>query len=676
MKDKLKKILCVLTAASVIAALAACGESSSVGSSESSSASASETMNESETTRQSDSLNESEKTSESEPESTSESESESQSESESTSESEKPMQELKIISPEGVVYPYIDIVKNYLESDKGVEEFYEKVGNAYAPVTIEWKNTYENVRSVKVEYAVSEDMSDAETTELEGYKTKLNLYNLLKGTKYYVRVTAVLAGGEEKSAVSSFETTDLGARFMKIDGIFNVRDLGGYTTASGERTLQNMFFRGGALSPESHGWYDYVKLSESGKKYMSEKLGIKTDFDLRSAPENLGLTVSPIPNANLEYYGVNGYLSAFTETAAYRKVFSALSDKSKYPVYMHCTGGADRTGTVSFLVNALLGVDERTLIQDYELTSFSIYELRNYNSTVYQFRQFVEKLKTYEGDTLRKKTENYMLSIGVTETEIYNIRAIMLGKPAKTSVTAQESFTSADESYKITLGDARGLAKVLIANEEVNYVLTGNAVTIAKENMPKGLTSGTIHGKLIINGEEYPFSFIYDGTKHLPAFSKGNGEKTLNSSSVRLTGETVIGYDGTIADLNVKSITPVGDGHGGTYFMIGSYGFHYRAGEFRVAIMKDGKISESNPRVTPGNYSAALFNAGIKFGMSVTIKDENTVTLKAFANDKLIFSYDMARVSGEIASDKAVYIVEIEPAHVGSLVISGVKEQA
>lgn len=676
MKDKLKKILCVLTAASVIAALAACGESSSVGSSDSSSASASETMNESETTRQSDSLNESEKTSESEPESTSESESESQSEPESGTESEKPMQELKIISPKGVVYPYIDIVKNYLESNKGVEEFYEKVGNAYAPVTIEWKNTYENVRSIKVEYSVSEDMSGAETTELEGYKTKLNLYNLLKGTKYYVRVTAVLAGGEEKSAVSSFETTDLGARFMKIDGIFNVRDLGGYTTASGERTLQNMFFRGGALSPESHGWYDYVKLSESGKKYMSEKLGIKTDFDLRSAPENLGLTVSTIPNANLEYYGVNGYLSAFTETAAYRKVFSALSDKSKYPVYLHCTGGADRTGTVSFLVNALLGVDERTLIQDYELTSFSIYELRNYNSTVYQFRQFVEKLKTYEGDTLRKKTENYMLSIGVTETEIYNIRAIMLGKPAKTSVTAQESFTSADESYKIILDDARGLTKVLIANEEVNYVLTGNAVTIAKENMPKGLTSGTIHGKLIINGEEYPFSFIYDGTKHLPAFPKGDGEKTLNSSSVRLTGETVIGYDGTIADLNVKSITPVGDGYGGTYFMIGSYGFHYRSGEFRVAIMKDGKISESNPRVTPGKYSAALFNAGIKFGMSVTIKDENTVTLKAFANDKLIFSYDMARVSGEIASDKAVYIVEIEPAHVGSLVISGVKEQA
>ena len=126
------------------------------------------------------------------------------------------MQELKIIAPEGVVYPYIDIVKNYLESDKGVEEFYEKVGNAYAPVTIEWKNTYENVRSVKVEYSVIEDMSGAETTELEGYKTKLNLYNLLKGTKYYVRVTGEIASDKAVYAVE-IEPAHVGS--LVISGI-------------------------------------------------------------------------------------------------------------------------------------------------------------------------------------------------------------------------------------------------------------------------------------------------------------------------------------------------------------------------------------------------------------------------------------------------------------------------
>ncbi len=669
MKDKLKKMLCILTAASVIAALAACGGKDPDSASVDEPVSASETARESDTVKESDTAKDS--ASESKPESNPESNSEST--PESNSESEKPAPELKIVSPEGVVYPYIDIVKNYLESDKGVEEFYEKVGNAYAPVTIEWKNTYENAESVKVEYSVNEDMTNAEETELEGYKTKLNLYNLLKGTKYYVRVTAKLAGGEEKTAVSSFETTDLGARFMKIDGIFNVRDLGGYKTADGETTLQNMFFRGGALSPEINGWYDYVKLSDSGKKYMSETLGIKTDFDLRSAKENLGLTESPIPGANLEYYEAGGYLSAFTGAEAYRKIFSALSDKSRYPVYLHCTGGADRTGTVSFLVNALLGVDERTLIQDYELTSFSIYELRNYNSTVYQFKDFVERLKTYEGDTLQEKTENYLLSIGVTETEIYNIKAIMLGKQTRTSVKAQESFTSYDETYTITLGNASGLTKVLISGEEVNYELNGNVITIARADMPKNLTDGTVNGKLVIDGEEYDFSFICDNSKRVSALPEGTDEITLNSSLTSQTGKTIIGYDGTIAELNVKSVTTVGDGYGGSYFFIGSYGFHYRSGEFRVAIINNGNFAEpGNNRVVAGNYSATLFNAGVKFGMSVTIKDENTVTLKTFANDKLIFAYDKARVSDEIASDKAVFAVEIEPSHIGTFVISGV----
>ena len=663
MKNKLKKMLCVLTAASVIAALAACGGKSS------DETSTDTTVSVSDTVKESDSMKD--------PASESTSVNTSESTSVNTSESENPMPELKIISPEGVVYPYIDIVKEYLESDKGVEEFYEKVGNAYAPVSIEWTNTYENVESVKVEYSVNEDMSGAEATELEGYRTKLNLYNLLKGTKYYVRVTAKLAGGEEKTAVSSFETTDLGARFMKIDGIFNVRDLGGYKTSSGEATLQNMFFRGGALSPEVNGWYDYVSLSDSGKKYMSEKLGIKTDFDLRTAAENLGLTESPIPGANLEYYGVGGYLSAFTQTAEYRKVFSALSDKSKYPVYLHCTGGADRTGTVSFIVNALLGVDERTLIQDYELTSFSIYELRNYNGTTYDFKKFVDKLKTYEGDTLQEKTENYLLSIGVTETEIYNIKAIMLGKQTKTTVTAQESFTTSDETYTITLGDASGLTKVIIADEEVNYDLDGNVITIAKADFPQDIESGTINGKLIINGEEYAFSFIYDGSKHVSAFPEGTSERTLDSSAPKLTGKTVIGYDGTIADINIKSVTD--NGAGGTFFMVGSYGVYFRGGVFRYAVLKDGSYGEykdaSGNRINLDECPLATFNAGIKLGVSIAIKDNSTVTVSIYKNGKLLGNHDLPRISNEVSGENALFTVEIVPSYVSSLTISGVEEE-
>lgn len=359
--------------------------------------------------------------------------------SETINDSEKG--KLGIASPVGEVYAYKDNVVKYLKAGENakITDYYTSMDDAYSPVKIEWENTYANVEKFVVEYSVNEDMSETETADVDAKRNRLYVYNLLKGQKYYVRVTAKLKNGSEKIAVSEFETTDNGPRVMKIDGIYNVRDLGGYITESGERTKQGLFFRGGALSGSTDPAYTNIAIGDKGKKYMREVLGIKTDFDLRKAAESLNIAESPIPNANLEYYGVNGYLSAFTESEGYRKVFAALSDESRYPVYMHCTGGADRTGTVSFLINALVGVREADLIRDYEFTSFSKYGLRDSKGNIYQFKEFVEKLKTYDGETLSEKTENYMLSIGVTETEIYNIKAIMLGKTVRTSSAANEA---------------------------------------------------------------------------------------------------------------------------------------------------------------------------------------------------------------------------------------------
>ena len=52
-------------------------------------------------------------------------------------------------------------------------------------------------------------------------------------------------------------------------------------------------------------------------------------------------------------------------------MFKYLSDASNYPIYTHCQGGADRTGTYAFLLNGLLGVSYEDLTRDFELTSFA-----------------------------------------------------------------------------------------------------------------------------------------------------------------------------------------------------------------------------------------------------------------------------------------------------------------
>ena len=112
-------------------------------------------------------------------------------------------------------------------------------------------------------------------------------------------------------------------------------------------------------------------------------------------------------------------------------MFQQLAKPENYPVYIHCTGGADRTGTVCFLLNALLGVDEATLIQDYEFTTFSDWGTRSTKSGTYfgYWRPFYQTLTTqYEGDNLMENVESYLLKIGVKQAEIDAIRGIMFGE--------------------------------------------------------------------------------------------------------------------------------------------------------------------------------------------------------------------------------------------------------
>ena len=348
---------------------------------------------------------------------------------ESSSNSEHTSSAVTITKGMGEVYPYIDEMTNYLLAPEGAEvaRYSGNYYNQAKGVQLAWECSQTEVEKFVLEYGVKSESSRTEIT-LGGDTFSYKLYNLYKATEYEWSVTATLKNGETHSAKESFVTTDKGPRVMQIDGIYNTRDLGGYMTDSGKRTKQGLLYRGGALLPADI--YN-SNLTEEGKLYMLENMRIATDLDLRGyGAESNYLSVSPIPGAKLEYALVGGYAAAFSMKSEYRAVFSLLANVEKYPIYMHCTGGADRTGTVSFLLNALLGVAEEDLIMDYEVTTFSIYNVRSTTSGPYMemFQEFLTKLKAYEGETLKDKTENYMLSIGVTQAEIDSIRAIMLGE--------------------------------------------------------------------------------------------------------------------------------------------------------------------------------------------------------------------------------------------------------
>ncbi|MBP5233798.1 MAG: tyrosine-protein phosphatase [Planctomycetes bacterium] len=67
--------------------------------------------------------------------------------------------------------------------------------------------------------------------------------NLRIATRYYWKVTAKTASGEQTSPVHSFRTADMAPRLMRIEGVPNARDLGGRVGFDGRRVRQDRVFR-------------------------------------------------------------------------------------------------------------------------------------------------------------------------------------------------------------------------------------------------------------------------------------------------------------------------------------------------------------------------------------------------------------------------------------------------
>ena len=336
---------------------------------------------------------------------------------------------LEFIDIKDVYYPYYDVIKDYLSRENAdIKDYKCERKNQASPIVIKWKTDIDSVVTQKFIYSLEPDFKKCIQIKVDADKREVGLFNLFKASTYYCKLII----NDKYEIKSSFKTTDLGPRIINVDGIFNVRDVGGYIGYKGKRTKQGLLYRSGALTICADQHFDnIVQITSKGKKTLSKELKIKTEFDIRKEEEALFLKKSLIPNAKLIYLPTDGYLSAFIESERYRDVFKALAVKEYYPICMHCTGGADRTGTVCFILNALLGVCESDLIHDYEITTFSIYGIRDSKErgSLLQFCEFYEYFRThYQGETLREKANDYLLSIGVLKEEIKSIINIMSGE--------------------------------------------------------------------------------------------------------------------------------------------------------------------------------------------------------------------------------------------------------
>jgi protein tyrosine/serine phosphatase len=170
-------------------------------------------------------------------------------------------------------------------------------------------------------------------------------------------------------------------REIKLEGAFNVRDLGGLSTDDGRSLTPGLVYRGDALR----------SLTPEDRRVITEDLGVKTVIDLRTIEEAGGdgledartfpeLTVfnfSIVPEGRI---GREPFPSNEPEKLAVRYVenleegldairdalveISAAAERGE-PVLFHCQAGRDRTGLLSALLLKLVGVADDEVIADY-----------------------------------------------------------------------------------------------------------------------------------------------------------------------------------------------------------------------------------------------------------------------------------------------------------------------
>ena len=233
------------------------------------------------------------------------------------------------------------------------------------------------------------------------------------------------------SATGRFCTEDTPPRLIRVPGVPNVRDLGGWRTADGGRVRQGLVYRSANLcenANECPGEVPLARLDAGGLHFMTNDLAIRTELDLRSPKECKGVDFSPLGPSVLRMEISSGCYSQMDEPwakDACRKALECIADGNRLPILFHCSSGQDRTGTLAFIVNGLLGVSPEDLVRDWEASALwkDEHDWFNRNNT---YAALLAVMNRYPGATLNERIEAYVKSAGLSDAAIESLRLRLL----------------------------------------------------------------------------------------------------------------------------------------------------------------------------------------------------------------------------------------------------------
>jgi protein-tyrosine phosphatase len=174
---------------------------------------------------------------------------------------------------------------------------------------------------------------------------------------------------------------------IRLDGVSNVRDIGGWPTWDGGTVKFGRVFRSAALTALTN--KDQQRLSEIGLRTICDLRGRRESARAPSrlailAPKLHALPIEPSIGASLrdlrrssQFSGENvmdvlrnAYVAYALEWShRYRAMFALLLQEEPLPLLFHCSAGKDRTGFGAALLLRTLGVPWEAVRADYLATN-------------------------------------------------------------------------------------------------------------------------------------------------------------------------------------------------------------------------------------------------------------------------------------------------------------------
>lgn len=222
----------------------------------------------------------------------------------------------------------------------------------------------------------------------------------------------------------------------------NVRDLGGWS-CDGGTVKYGMLFRGG-------------EPSVSDKSLMVDTIGVKHELQLSGNESPRNYSLWGIGFSKFDAYHWYSIADKQLWKEELKVVFDCIIHNR--PLYFHCYSGADRTGTLACVLEALLGMSQSDIDKDYELTNFYIgtdTDLHARRRNEAEWQSLINAIMSVPlvgglSDSFRNRAVSFVLSLGFAIDEINAFRTAMIdGTPTAITVSL-DSFSITKSGENVT----------------------------------------------------------------------------------------------------------------------------------------------------------------------------------------------------------------------------------